>query len=266
MIDTLSALVKNLTTRRLSRTQVIRWSAPVPAFGALHLSTVATLGLNPSNREFVDEAGNELEGDERRFHTLRSLGLKRWADVLPHHLTLIGDSCDSYFEKNPYDGWFRKLDHVIGDAASYYSEHSQRACHLDLIPYATACKWTSLPPSERGELLELAGDALGRLVANSAVKVLILNGNAVVSHFESICDTRLTKRAMSTWTLPRQGSDGVVGHSYTGAVNSIAGIALPRKILVLGYNHNIQSSFGVTRAVMDSIRSWIGAMVQAERS
>ena len=58
-------------------TDMIPWSCPVPAFGDLLNSFVATLGLNPSNREFVDEEGNELEGAARRLHTLRSLSLSR---------------------------------------------------------------------------------------------------------------------------------------------------------------------------------------------
>ena len=37
----------------------------------------------------------------------------------------------------------------------------------------------------------------------------------------------------------------------------MSGIVLGRKILVLGFNHNIQSSFGVTTKVIQEIRSWI---------
>lgn len=33
----------------------------------------------------------------------------------------------------------------------------------------------------------------------------------------------------------------------------------PRDILVLGYSHNIQSSFGVTTEVIGAIRDWVAA-------
>jgi hypothetical protein len=67
-------------------TNVIKWGAPVPSFGDLSSSFVATVGLNPSNREFVDDSGQELCDSERRFHTLHSLGLSSWSDVDARHL------------------------------------------------------------------------------------------------------------------------------------------------------------------------------------
>jgi hypothetical protein len=54
-------------------TSVIEWGCPVPCFGNISRARVATVGLNPSNREFVDETGHELAGEFRRFHTLASL-------------------------------------------------------------------------------------------------------------------------------------------------------------------------------------------------
>jgi hypothetical protein len=83
-----------------------------------------------------------------------------------------------------------------------------------------------------------------------------LNGQTVVENFEKISATKLERRKMSSWELPRR-SVNVQGYSYFGRVNSIGGIKLRKKIMVLGYNHNIQSSFGVTTKVLSSIRSWI---------
>jgi hypothetical protein len=37
----------------------------------------------------------------------------------------------------------------------------------------------------------------------------------------------------------------------------LSGIRLAEEILVLGYNHNLQSSFGVTNTVIFAIRDWI---------
>jgi hypothetical protein len=138
MYATLTTLIDRLDSSAVSATKVIRWGCPVPSFGDLSTARVATLGLNPSNREFVDGLGNELQGALRRFHTLRSLGLKSWSDVDARHLRLILESCRTYFLVNPYDRWFKRLDQIVsGTNVSYYST-SSGACHLDLIPYATA--------------------------------------------------------------------------------------------------------------------------------
>jgi len=253
----LSTLVTRLDNIALHGTNVIPWSCPVPSFGDLSRSKIATLGLNPSNREFVDESGNELDGPSRRFHTLKSLGLANWTDAEDQHLNLIMDSCRAYFSRNPYDGWFKRLDHIIsGTNVSYYGE-SAEACHLDLIPYATACKWTELTRDQRSALLTFAGDTLAILLKESPVKLLVLNGNSVVEQFQEIANIELEKQEMSDWSLPRRATPDVMGFAYTGFVRTLSGIELDHEILVLGFNHNIQSSFGVTKEVMAAIRKWV---------
>lgn len=239
------------------RGSVIPWGSPIPSFGDLTTARVATLGLNPSNREFVDIRGKELSGTSRRFHTLRSLGLRRWKDASSHDADLIVDSCRAYFAKNPYDGWFRRLDHVLSNAGvSYYA--SGGACHLDLVPYATARKWTSLRSRERSALLRASGDVLGVLLRDSDVRVLVLNGSAVVKNFERVAGCRLKRTRRQDWMLPH----GVGGWAYHGRVKGLAKVALAREVLVIGFNHNIQSSFGVTRDVVSSIGRWIGRVTK----
>ncbi len=251
-------LISRMADPTLTTAGVIPWGSPVPSFGDPSSSLVATIGLNPSNREFVDENGNALHGHDRRFHTLSSLGIRSWQEATPTHCELIGESCRRYFVTNPYDTWFRKLDQVIGGTkASYYSGS---ACHLDLIPYATARKWTDLTARERVALLSHVGDTLGLLLAHSPVKVLVLNGRSVVSQFESISDRQLTRRTYPTWALPRRSESDVQGLGYEGIVESVAGVTLGRPILVLGFNHNIQSSFGVTREVTSAIAKWISRL------
>ncbi len=257
MNDMLSTLIERMNEKTFLRTNVIPWSSPIPSFGDLSRSTIATLGLNPSNREFVDSSGNELDGPFRRFHTLKSLGLPRWSNANARHLQLIADSCRAYFNRNPYDGWFKKLDYVIsGTKASYYDTYKM-ACHLDLIPYATARKWTELTNHQRSSLLALAGDTLALLLQDSPIRIIILNGKTVVEKFQTISGVNLQRRAMQSWMLPRRSDCGVMGFAYRGTVRNLSGVKLKREILVLGFNHNIQSSFGVTTQVMDAIRRWI---------
>lgn len=258
MYVVLTSLIDRLDTPPLTGAHVIRWGSPVPAFGDPSVSNVATLGLNPSNREFVDESGTELIGELRRFHTLSSLGIRSWTEVDVRHLRLIIDSCRSYFSANPYDNWFRRLDIIVAAAGASYYDSSKQACHLDLIPYATESKWSDLPRAERSLLMGMAGDALGLLLQNASVRTLILNGSSVVNHFEEISDCRLNRKEMPSWTLPRKLGPGVLGHAYSGVVSAISEIDLGYDLVVLGFNHNIQGSFGVSSKVMEGIRDWVG--------
>lgn len=254
---TLTNLIRYLDDPALKRTDVIRWGSPVPSFGDISRSKIATLGINPSNREFVDDYGNELRGTYRRFHSLESLGLSCWADVEDKHLDMITDSCQEYFWRNPYDKWFRKLDVVISGTMSSFYNSSPTACHLDLVPYATLCKWNELSKSQHLSLLSIAGDTLGQLLRNSPVRLLILNGKSVVNMFQNVTDVNLEETTMKDWMLPRRKQSGVVGIAYKGVVNKVLGVELQQSIVVLGFNHNLQSSFGVSKKVIASIQHWI---------
>ena len=48
-------------------------SLPILFFGDLFTARAVTIGLNPSDREYLDAYGAELKGDDRRFKTLTSL-------------------------------------------------------------------------------------------------------------------------------------------------------------------------------------------------
>jgi hypothetical protein len=257
-IDILSTMIQRLENPWLSELGVIPWAAPVISFGNLSQSKIATLGLNPSNREFVDLEGNELDGCHRRFHTLNSLGIQSWSEVTDEHLHLILDSCNKYFYGNPYDSWFRALEKlIIGTNVSYYGGLFSPACHLDLVPYATACKWGELTSTQKTTLLNAEGDALGLLLRESSIEVLVLNGQSVIENLQMIAGCTFERNAVPDWTLPRRASSGVAGYAYTGDICKISGVDLGREITVLGYSHNIQSSFGVTTQVKDAIQQWI---------
>jgi hypothetical protein len=243
-------------------TDVIAWSSPVPSFGDISTARVATVGLNPSNREFVDEMGAELEGEFRRFHTLASLGLPSWMDADARHLRLILASCREYFARNPYDGWFKRLDTVLSGADVSFYGPTSNACHLDLIPFATMRKWTELSVRQRSLLLSVAEDTLGLLLRDSPIRVIVLNGMSVVDHFQSVAGLKLSREQIPDSTLPRVDRLDVGGYGFRGTLRSLAGIPLQREILILGYNHNLQSSFGVTKGVIHAIRNWLSSSIE----
>lgn len=262
MHNELSILINRLSNPGLANGNIIKWGCPIPSFGNVSIAKIATVGLNPSNLEFVDSDGNELEGAKRRFPTLKSLGLLNWENASDKHLEAIKSACYEYFARNPYDEWFKQLDRLLSDTRmSYYFPNGQ-VCHLDLIPYSTTCKWSELAQKQRQLLLDATKDILGLLIEKSSISLLILNGQTVIDNFQKITNNIFEKKIMNDWTLPRKETVGVVGYSYEGTVNSIGNIALDRDIHVLGYNHNIQSSLGVTTQVRSAIKKWISEKAQ----
>lgn len=258
MVEVFESLLGRFTDLRLEDAKVIPWSSPVPMFGDIAASRVATLGINPSNREFLDQTGNELEGAERRFETLRSLGISRWSAISHSHLKRVIGSCKGYFSNNPYNVWFKRFDALLsGTNTSYYRG---TASHLDLVPYATSCKWNDLSSGQRKVLLCASGNTLAQTLRRSPVRLLILNGSSVVAHLQNAFGVELHRSAMPDWAL-RSGERGSVpGYAYTGALRALGGISFKHKIIVLGFNHNIQSSFGVSQRVLASIQRWIGTI------
>jgi hypothetical protein len=261
MHSTFATLLDRLREPDLMRSGVIPWASPIPAFGDVSNAALATVGLNPSNREFMDQAGDELEGTARRFHTLSSLQLSDWSEADARHIRLMLDSCTLYFSRNPYDAWFRRLDDVV--SATSFSLYGSGACHLDLIPYATSAKWTNLTAKQRAALLALTADALALLLSDSQIRILVLNGHSVVRNFQQIAGDKLIKIDMRSWALARRGGQHVHGFAYRGVVEQLAGLSFAQPVLVLGYNHNIQSSYGVSSDVVERIGRWVAAEVRS---
>lgn len=140
MIESLLWSLEKLNDSRIA-TAAIPWASPVVAFGDPATAVLATLGINPSDKEFIDNEGNELSGNKRRFETLNSLGIKKWSSIHETQIPLLLQSYSNYFSRNPYDSWFKKIDAIFSDSGISYYFPSNRACHLDLIPFATAEKW-----------------------------------------------------------------------------------------------------------------------------
>jgi hypothetical protein len=260
LYSTFAALLNKLDDPNIIRSNVMTWAAPIPAFGDISTATIATVGLNPSNREFVDGEGDELVGLQRRFHTLSSLHLARWSEADARHIRQMLDTCTLYFSRNPYDLWFKRLDQVISGTS--FSFYGSGACHLDLIPYATSQKWAALSSSEKALLLDISADALARLLEASPVRALVLNGRSVVRYFEDMTGCHLQEREMGSWSLKRKDGGFVRGLAYTGALTELHGLVFEKPMLILGFNHNIQSSYGITMAVVRSIRRWIATQMQ----
>jgi len=236
---------------------LIRWSCAIPSFGDFKSASIGTVGINPSNLEFETADRVELTGELRRFHTLQSLGLERWSEASDQDVELACIRCREYFLRNPYNRWFKKLEFVIsGTGCSFYFPFLN-ACHLDIVPLATSVKWGALDRNVQSNLVSRFKFVLPEILEESNIRVLVLNGQSVVNYFMRITNAELKKAHMPTWGLPRQSGPPVDGYSYTGQISKVGSTSLGRRVLVLGYNHNLQSSFGVSRDVLVEIRNWI---------
>jgi hypothetical protein len=236
---------------------LLGWACPVPFFGHLESARLATVGINPSNLEFTAADGTELTGPARRLPTLSSLALTAWPDADQRARQEIAAACCGYFERTPYRRWFGVLQQLIEPAGlSYYTPGSD-ACHLDIVPWATSRKWGLLPAPSKTALLHQAKQAAARMIACSPLVMLVLNGREVVRQFEFLTGQHLEPAQMPAWDLARRNGPAVPGIAYRAAVTEIAGIPLGRQIQVAGYNHNLQSSFGVSATVRAAISEWI---------
>lgn len=256
MVTLVDALVEPV----IAASDVITWASPVPYFGRLAESRVATVGINPSNIEFVDGRGSPLSLTARRLPTLGSMGLERWSRSDRATAERLLQGCSDYFENNPYRSWFDALDRMLTPSGySYYSNtlNGGTACHLDVVPYATNTKWGLLTSAQRGALLAMGLDATAQFLRASPIALLLLNGSSVAGLLRPQID-RLDSRPMPSWNLPRKGKE-VPGTAYVGQTGRLAGLELGRQVRVLGWNHNIQSSFGVTSIVKDAIAGWIAS-------
>jgi hypothetical protein len=257
MTQILSDLLNNYIDDEFLSSQIIPWASPILAFGNPLTARLATLGLNPSNKEFVDKSGIELSGFNKRFETLNSLDIKNWADIEAKHLNSIIYSYNVYFSNRPYDAWFKKLDFLIsGTNNSYYFPYGN-ACHLDLSPFATSIKWGELTTTQRKYLLDISVDSLALILNESKIDIIILNGTSVVEYLAMYSDSLMEKILLPHAILKRTNSSDVMGYGFIGVVNKIGNIKLNRAINIIGYNHNVQSSFGITKDVQIALRNWI---------
>ena len=246
LLNIFGDLVGLLDAPRLEGTSLVKTWAPVPYFGDIANSTVATVGLNPSDKEFADDDGHELGAEARRFHTLDSLGIESWSELSGRQLIKIKESCGDYFNRNPYMEWFGKLRPITSGLNASFGAG---VCHLDLVPYATDEKWSKLRQVEKKELLEVSRRTLEDLVRITPLRVLVLNGTGVIKGFEKAFGVRLEPHRMPSWGLP-WASGKRRGFSYRGKLeNSIGEEDSSKGALVLGYNHNIPGTPGVNETI-----------------
>jgi hypothetical protein len=206
---------------------VVTGSTPVISFGNVQTARVATLGLNPSRIEFI-ENGTELTGERRRFETLQSLGVTQLEDATDATIFQVWKRCNDYFHGNPYR-WFAPLEEILSGIGVFY--FGDTACHLDLFQWATDPTWGGLPaPSRRKFILDDA-EFLRTQLQLEVPDLLLLNGRSVIDAFRSTFGGQLNPDGTVT-------DRSVTTKIYVGDFGNTH---------VVGWSTNLQSSFGVTK-------------------
>jgi hypothetical protein len=214
---------------------IVPGSTPVIAFGDARRARVATLGWNPSRIEFLTQDGQELAGNARRLETFSSLGIKNLNRADSDVIRRVFDGSNNYFHRCPYR-WFNKLDSILTAANCSYKDGT--ACHLDLVQWSTDPTWRSLSRPERKQLLDADLPFLIELLSREKIQLLLLNGMGIIK----ACEEYLS------------GKFALCSLRDAGRLKIFSGTIQP-KINAIGWNLNLQSSFGVTSEEINKIAS-----------
>jgi hypothetical protein len=238
-----SYIEARIKQRPLDAVPIVRGSTPVVAFGDARKAQVATLGWNPSKLEFLDHNGRELVDKERRLETLASVGEIDLVSASADAVSRIFGACNTYFQRRPYL-WFRKLERVLKHVGASYYDGS--ACHLDLVQWATDPVWGKLSRSCQVQLLEADLPFLRNQLAQEKIRILLLNGNGIVSAYRRHLDGKLTES-----TIPgRTRLKFFAGRDTNG-------------LRIIGWNINLQSSYGVSNDEIEVIGTVVKATVNS---
>lgn len=217
-------------------------STPVVAFGDFLNARVATLGLNPSQREFQGPDGNLLDGpSHQRLATLKSLAVQNLAGAPSSSIAAVQQACLAYFQVNPYWGWFKRLEPFCEAFGASYRDGS--ACHLDLVQWATSPVWGKLPDLARRKLIAEDSSFLARQLSAEHIEVLLVNGSGAWFGLRDAFQADLEMRELE----PIKGHSAQTCRLWVGTYRS--------KVRVAAWSTNVQSSRGVKGSFPEAVRS-----------
>ena len=225
--------------------EILPMSTPVICFGDLYKSNVATLGLNPSDKEFVDDNKIFLEAGELRFQNCFSLSQNDLTQLNANQTELVLQYCLEYFNnENPYRVWFNKLeDYVLSNLdISYYNG---TCCHLDLVQWATSKKWRNVLPENQSILIDSDYPFLLHQLENQNIELLLVNGNGVY------------QALMNKGEIRHEKKDIIICGTETCRMNKFIINTGTKNIIGIAWSKNLQSSKGLTNIMRYEIGNWI---------
>jgi len=138
--------------RRPPSPSTVPGTLPVLFFGDLPSAEVASVGLSPSDQEYLSKSGTMLAGPAQRFATLESLGGEDRVSLSDDQCAEAVEAMRNYYEPSkPVYGWFNALSRVLEGFGASFGDRT--AVHLDLVQESTSPVWSELGAAEREALL-----------------------------------------------------------------------------------------------------------------
>jgi len=168
-------------------------------FGDIFSAKVATVGLNPSDKEYTDPHGALLTGKAQRFATLTSLGAS-------DRSSLSDEQCDeavrwmqAYYDTGkPVYRWFAPFERLLSGLG--VSLGGRTAGHLDLVQEATSPTWSMLARDERDRLLAADLPFLEWQIGNFPLKAVICNGRTASDHVRRVLNVSIEETGVMART------------------------------------------------------------------
>lgn len=230
-----------MVRRQVPVAEVVPNTTPVLFFGNPQHAEVATLGINPSRKEFIED-DHLLTGRQRRLATLESLGAQSTSLLSEDQIRTVVEECHSYFRpnRNPYRRWFDPLDKILqaGLGVSYYYGS---ACHLDLVQWATDPVWSKLDDRVKRVLLEESLPHLRNQLKLGNIRLVVLNGRQVLDRVVAV-------------GLARLESSGTL---CVGSLSCSLYFGEWEGVRLAGWSTNLQSSRGVTIEFKSRLALWL---------
>lgn len=168
--------------------EIVSGSTPITSFGNPSKSKIATLGINPSSKEFTTGSKNIkrlLPVKKKRLIDYESLEKKFGTYLTNDEAKKVVIGCHNYFENNNwYQTWFKPMeDYVLSQfGASYFSNSKVRACHLDIIQWATDPVWGQMTDlNTKQKLLEQDRKFLEKQLTSFDFDYILLNGAQAIN-------------------------------------------------------------------------------------
>jgi hypothetical protein len=197
--------------RRAPSPSTVPGTLPVLFFGDLFGAEVASVGLNPSDQEYLTKTGQMLAGREQRFATLDSLGASDRATLLDAQCDEAVEWMRAYYDegKPVYGSWFNALSRVVVGFGAGFRERS--AVHLDLVQESTSPVWGELPAGEREALLVQDLPFLEWEIRAFPLRAVICTGKTVSVHLRRLFGVQVVEEgamARIKWWVGRADVGG----------------------------------------------------------
>jgi hypothetical protein len=162
---------------------VVEGSLPVVSFGDYRAAEVATLALNPSSLEFLDQQGAYLLEDVRRLASRVSMQRLDPVELSGSDVAGVFSDSNTYFRRKPLWSWFHWLETLMGgaDLGSYLGG---TACHLDLVQWATKPAQGKLAADVWQRLVDEDRKFLTWQLGQTPARTVLVNGASCVGWLE----------------------------------------------------------------------------------